>query len=460
MDSAAASVPPTGLPTKRQRLRSKTRIADSPELEVEAEVEAEVEHEPMPPMASHRYAPNTRWEWFAVHVADSDFKFRLSVALELKSKQAQKARQAVEWGTLRELPDGFVLQWVSPALIRAGHMWWARIIEKVPGSKTVQWRVQGYHVDPGAACPGQQPIPEAMASSAAAVPPPAHPPALPRAAEEQALAAPAWPKFLVRRLIAGWSRHASAEFGRAASEYKLHEFIGKGGYAKVYRDDVNGQPVAVKCFSAKKSIYAVQEASIAERLGAHPHLPCLLDAVRLADERALLVYAFVGRSLHTLVEDRQLRPDHISTCMAHLLKGLSHMHGVGLCHFDVKPRNVLMAADPNGLEPRFVLIDLGSAVEVGFGVPTRLGFVATTLWYKSPEMLDGRMVAEGEAWMRSDVWAAGITLAEMCRLDFFKVDTLRRDALRVLRKEIRDALEAGAPGWDRFVRDTVGAIGG
>ena len=130
--------PPTGQPTKRPRLRTNTTIADSPELEVEA--------------------ANTRWEWFALHTADSDLKFRLSVALELKSKRTQTARQAVEWGTLRELPDGFVLQWVSPALKRAGHMWWSRIIKKMPCSKTAEWKVKGYHADPGVACPGRSPF--------------------------------------------------------------------------------------------------------------------------------------------------------------------------------------------------------------------------------------------------------------------------------------------------------------
>ena len=449
------------LTTKTVSAQSWWGLPSEPQLDArpEGEVEVEVQEEPTP--KAPRYVKGTRWEWFALHTADSDLIFRLSVALELKSKQTQRASPAVEWDSLCEMPDGFALRWLSPALIRAGHMWWSRILKKIPRSKTAGWHVQGYHADPGEARPGQQPIPGAMASSTAMVPPPPTATASPRVAGGQALAAPAtdsWPKFPVRRLIAGWTGSESAGFGVAAREYKLDKFLGKGSYAKVYRDEVNGQSVAVKCFSAKKGMDAVQEASIAERLCGHPHLCCLLDAVRREDERALLVYAFVGQSLHTLLKDQQLPSHHISKCMSHVLKGLSHMHRLGLCHFDVKPPNILMEA---GLEPRFVLIDLGSAVEVGFGVPMKLNWVGTTLWYTSPELLllDGTKTATGDAWMRSDVWAAGITMAEMCRLDFFKVDSQRRDAPELLKRGIYAALDFSRPAWPRFVRDTVGAIG-
>ena len=71
-----------------------------------------------------------------MHTADSPLRFGVSVALELKRKDVHNSRSAVEWDTLRELPDGFVLRWVSPALKRAGHMWWARMIKNIPRSKT------------------------------------------------------------------------------------------------------------------------------------------------------------------------------------------------------------------------------------------------------------------------------------------------------------------------------------
>ena len=158
--------------TKTVSAQSWWGLPSEPQLDArpEGEVEVEVQEEPTP--KAPRYEKGTRWEWFALHTADSDLIFRLSVALELKSKQTQRASPAVQWDSLCEMPDGFALRWLSPALIRAGHMWWSRILKKIPRSKTAGWHVQGYHADPGEARPGQQPIPGAMASSTAMAPPP------------------------------------------------------------------------------------------------------------------------------------------------------------------------------------------------------------------------------------------------------------------------------------------------
>ena len=38
------------------------------------------------------------------------------------------------WDSLAETQDGFALQWKEPALIRGGHMWRSRLLEKVSGS--------------------------------------------------------------------------------------------------------------------------------------------------------------------------------------------------------------------------------------------------------------------------------------------------------------------------------------
>ena len=79
-----------------------------------------------------RWCRETRWPWFAFHTDDAAFKFRVSVALEAKRQSGGKV--AVNWDSLIETHDGFALEWKQPALIRAGHTWWSRLLDKVSGS--------------------------------------------------------------------------------------------------------------------------------------------------------------------------------------------------------------------------------------------------------------------------------------------------------------------------------------
>ena len=94
-----------------------------------------------------KWQDTTRWSWFALHTYDSDFRFRVSVALEEKRRSPTKT--AVDWETLAVLPDGFALRWQSAAFIRAGHTWWSRVLEKIAGSQDVEWEVRGYHAKSG-----------------------------------------------------------------------------------------------------------------------------------------------------------------------------------------------------------------------------------------------------------------------------------------------------------------------
>ena len=128
----------------------------------------------------------------------------------------------------------------------------------------------------------------------------------------------------------------------------------------------------------------------------------------------------------------RLPPSHTRLCVAHVLNGIAHMHSLSLYHGDLKPANVLMQS---GEEPHFVVTDLGSIAEVGRGV-IRIASITTTLWYQSPEILDGQRSAVGDHWLRADVWALGITMTQVCGLEFFKVDPKKKNAAKMLREAI------------------------
>ena len=149
----------------------------------------------------------------------------------------------------------------------------------------------------------------------------------------------------------------------------------------------------------------------------------------------------------------RLPPNHIRLCMAHVFKGVAHLHSLFLYHGDLKPANVLMSG---GEQPHFVVADLGSAIEVCRG-PVSIPWIGGTFWYSSPEILEGQSRNFGDLWLRADAWALGITMAEVCGLDFFKVCWKAKDRTQKLHKALWRTVGA-SPGasWPGFMRDTIG----
>ena len=110
----------------------------------------------------------------------------------------------------------------------------------------------------------------------------------------------------------------------------------------------------------------------------------------------------------------------------------------------------------DGEQPHFVVADLGGLVEVGRGV-VHMSNYCVMFWYTSPEILDGQSSAPGDIWFRADVWALGITMAEVCGLDFFKVNWKRDDRNEMLCAALWRTVGA-SPGasWPGFMLDTIG----
>ena len=121
-----------------------------------------------------------------------------------------------------------------------------------------------------------------------------------------------------------------------------------------------------------------------------PHLVELLDAVLRSDGSSMLVYAFGGHDLDTM-----LRPGwkgglpSEKTVALHVLRGLNVLHSMGLYHSELQPVNILaMQCLASGWV--CCVSDLGGAVEVGEGTPSvKLLEARTTVWYQSQELLQG-----------------------------------------------------------------------
>jgi hypothetical protein len=203
----------------------------------------------------------------------------------------------------------------------------------------------------------------------------------------------------------------SPEEALVLGRYRLVGAIGAGGHGSVWRayDEKLQRQVAVKAMpraNASADRRAEREARAAARLN-HPGIVALYELGE--DDRAVyLVSELVeGRTLAELeaegdVSDRDVAEVGIAICEA-----LGHAHGKGVIHRDVKPQNVLVAADPAAGAGFAKLGDFGVARLISEEPLTATGGVVGTLAYMAPEQAAG-----GEVTAAADVYALALTLHE------------------------------------------------
>lgn len=193
--------------------------------------------------------------------------------------------------------------------------------------------------------------------------------------------------------------------------YDVEREIGKGGNARIFlARDPSGQPVALKILHPELLVSVAADRFLREiRLASqldHPHIAKLLDS----GERDWLIYYVMsyieGATLReyldtssrlSIVETRRIAGD--------LLDALSHAHGLGIIHRDVKPANVVVSAEGA------ILLDFGIARAVaasGTDQLTRSGIAVGTSTYMSPEQITAATSIDH----RCDLYSVGCVLYE------------------------------------------------
>ncbi|MBG0822071.1 protein kinase [Planomonospora sp. ID91781] len=197
-----------------------------------------------------------------------------------------------------------------------------------------------------------------------------------------------------------------------ADRYRLLEHIGRGGMGTVWRarDEVLGRNVAVKevipspdLTGPEREVFTVRtlrEARAAGRIG-HPCVATVYDVVEERGRPWIVMQLVDSRTLGAVIrEDGPLPPARVARIGLEVLGALVAAHRVGVLHRDVKPDNVLLAADG-----RAVLTDFGIAMLEGDSSVTRTGALIGTPAFIAPERAGG-----GPAEFASDLWSLGVTL--------------------------------------------------
>jgi len=205
---------------------------------------------------------------------------------------------------------------------------------------------------------------------------------------------------------------------KSLGRYQIRGVLGQGAMGLVYdgQDPKLNRRVAIKTILTRKlspdaarmaTVRFEREVKAVARLN-HPNVVQVYDFATEGD-LAYIVMEFVqGKELKDFLDANQ-RFDlkSIFRLMGELLSALDFAHEAGIIHRDVKPANVMLAADGHAK-----LTDFGVA---RFTEPdasqidmTRAGQIVGTPSYMSPEQIQGQTIDR-----RSDIFSAGILLYQL-----------------------------------------------
>jgi serine/threonine-protein kinase len=203
---------------------------------------------------------------------------------------------------------------------------------------------------------------------------------------------------------------AAAEI--ASSDLELLERISRGRQAVVYkcRQKTMDRLVAVKFLppsAARESESRrrfFQEARHAARL-SHPNIVTIHQISPFRDTFYIVMELVDGGSLSELLAVRKrFGPAEAVTILRPVVEALACAHRAGLVHRDIKPGNILLAADGT-----VKLADLGLARRVGEDTEEEVGKAFGTPYYISPEQVRG----EARVDFRADIYSLGATFYQM-----------------------------------------------
>jgi outer membrane protein assembly factor BamB len=193
---------------------------------------------------------------------------------------------------------------------------------------------------------------------------------------------------------------------RVAGEFRLQARLGSGGMGQVYLGySPAGKAVAVKIchpeFAADPDFVARFAREVAAARAVNGLYTAQVIDAGPDDSPPWLATSYVpGPSLHYAVTRHGPLPaSAVWRLAAGLAEALQAVHARGLIHRDLKPTNVLLAADG----PR--VIDFGIARAADATSLTATGYVFGTPGYVAPEQIAGR-----QATPASDVFALGSVL--------------------------------------------------
>jgi ABC-type amino acid transport substrate-binding protein len=193
--------------------------------------------------------------------------------------------------------------------------------------------------------------------------------------------------------------------------YEVLGVLGRGAMGVVYQ----ARQVRLQRLVALKTILAGSHAGEAERARfrteaeavarlQHPNIIQIYEIGEHESKPFLSLEFCPGGSLEKQLGGKPLEPSEAARLVATLARAMQAAHHAQVIHRDLKPGNVLLAADGT---PK--IGDFGLAKKLDEAGQTRSGAVLGTPSYMAPEQASGKAKDIGPA---ADVWALGAILYE------------------------------------------------
>lgn len=190
--------------------------------------------------------------------------------------------------------------------------------------------------------------------------------------------------------------------------FEVVKDIGSGnfGVAKLLRDKKTRELVAVKFIERGRRIDEnVQREIINHRALRHPNIIRFKEVFLTPTHLAIVMeYAAGGELFERICNAGRFSEDEARYFFQQLISGVSYIHGMEICHRDLKLENTLLDGSP---APQLKICDFGySKSSVLHSQPKS---TVGTPAYIAPEVLS-RKEYDGKT---ADVWSCGVTLYVM-----------------------------------------------
>ncbi|KAF4120180.1 cyclin-dependent kinase 7 [Geosmithia morbida] len=240
-------------------------------------------------------------------------------------------------------------------------------------------------------------------------------------------------------------------------KYVKGKKLGEGTYAIVFLGHLRADPsslVAIKKIKVQKEYTegmapdAVRELKHLQEL-QHPNIISLLAVFSSKDQNLNLVLEYLPLGdLEMLIRDTdrvRYGAADIKAWMGMLTRAVWFCHESFVLHRDIKPNNLLIAADGD-----VKLADFGLAR--GFADPHQvMTSNVITRWYRPPELLFGAKHYSGAV----DVWSVGAVFAELVIRAPYLPGSTELDQIRLICEAVGTPNDDNWPGVSRLPEYTV-----
>ena len=195
--------------------------------------------------------------------------------------------------------------------------------------------------------------------------------------------------------------------------YTANQVIGSGSFGVVYQATVveTGEQVAIKkVFQDKR--YKNRELQILKDI-SHPNIIRIKTSFYTNGDNKDEVYLnvvmdYIPETLSRTIRNcykakTQMNMLVVKLYSYQMMRALSYIHYIGVCHRDIKPQNILVDPSDHTLK----MCDFGSAKKLVKGEPN-VSYICSR-YYRAPELIFG----ETEYSSSIDVWSTGCVIAEL-----------------------------------------------